>query len=135
MRHIEKLKQIVSNAYALYAYALWLNEISIFWVIQIHFSLYQVSLLEKLFLHFITSRKIVLWQYPCQELWKYSPMNRECYFTTSMRNAESETDSHLVLKNLHLFRTLKQAMQINKEICYTVFSMHCVYKHKSYYTH
>lgn len=123
MRYTEKLKQIVSNAYAL-----WLNEISIFWVIQIHFSLYQVSLLEKLFLHFITRRKIVLWQYPCQELWKYPPMNRECYFITYMRNAESETDSHLVLKNLHLFRTLKQAMQINKEICYTVFSMHCVYK-------
>lgn len=59
MRHIEKLKQIISNAYAL-----WLNGISIFWVIQIHFSLYQVSLLEKLFLHFITSRKIVHWKYP-----------------------------------------------------------------------
>lgn len=52
MRHTEKLKQIVSNAYAL-----WLNEISIFWVIQMYFSLYQVSLLEKLFLHFITSRR------------------------------------------------------------------------------
>lgn len=54
-------------------------------------------------------------------------MSRECYFITSMRSAESETYSHLVLKNLHLFKTSKQTMQINKEICYPVFIVRCVY--------
>lgn len=61
-------------------------------------------------------------------------MSRECYFITSMRSAESETYSHLVLKNLHLFQTSKQTMQINKEICYPVFIMHCVFNQFILYT-